>query len=179
MEPEITNREIEQSAERLSRFCRFPSHILAFFSCVVMLPVFLSPFIIFGSITSVGPFSYTGSIAALVTMVGQSALLSISLILMRRVFVDIAGKRPFYRTQSRSLLVAGISMLLCAFLETIPYGYASLSFQIGVISVGLELARTSPSFINISTLLCSVSLLTISAVFKYGYFLQRISEDTV
>lgn len=179
MEPEITGSDIERSAGRLSRLCRFSSHLLSFFSLILMLPVLLSPLILIGAFLSVGPFSYTGSICALVLMMAQSALLSVSLRFITQVFVDIAKRRPFYISQAKHLLFAGILMFVCTFIEAIPYGLSTLSFNYGSLAIGLELSKASGFSINLGTLLCSVSLLTVSAIFRHGYLLQRISDDTI
>lgn len=179
MEPEITDGDLERSTSRLSKLCRISSLLLSLFSLIVMLPILLSPLIIAGVFLSIGPFSYSGSIAALLLMMIQSALFSTSLWLITHVFVDIAAKRPFYMSQAKQLLFAGILMLVCTLAEAIPYDLAVLSFNLGPLSIGLELSKAPGCSINLGTLLCAISLLTVSAIFRHGYLLQRISDDTV
>ncbi|MDY4535088.1 hypothetical protein [Tractidigestivibacter sp.] len=179
MDPEITDSDLERSVSRLSRLCRLSSRLLFILSIIVMLPLLLSPLILVGAFLAIGPFSYEGSISDLLLMIVQSALASTALCIITRVFVDIAKKKPFYIGQASHLMIAGILMLVCTFVEVIPYDSATLSLTLGPLYIGLELSKSPGCFINLGSLLCSISLLTISAVFRYGYLLQRISDDTV
>ena len=179
MDKEITIRDVELSEKRLSVLCRLSSSILAVFASVIMLPFFLSPFVLFGAVLSVGPFSYSGSPLAFIILLIQSLILSSSLWLLRYTFVDISRKRPFCPDQSKRLFMVGILMMSYTFIEMIPYETASLHFSLGVFYVGLELFKPTPTAINLGTLVCSISFLTISAVFKYGLLLRCISDDTI
>lgn len=179
MQPEVTDQEVRHSLDRLSRICRIFAFGLTSVVGFMLLPMLLSPLILVGACFSIGPFSYTGSFVALALMMIQSVLTIASLWLIRKVFIDIAGKRPFYPKQSRSLLVAGLMMLVCTFTMSLPCNSASISCTIGSFFIGIDLAGQTPTSINLGTLLCSISLLTMSTVFKYGYLLQCISDDTV
>ena len=75
--------------------------------------------------------------------------------------------------------MVGILMMFYTLIEMIPYETASLHLNLGVLYVGLELFKPTQTIINLGTLVCSISFLTISAVFKYGLLLRCISDDTI
>lgn len=179
MESEITTRDVENSVKRLSKLCRLSSSVLTFLTVVAILPFCFFPLTLTGALFSIGPISYSGSLVAFIMLATQSLLLAISLWFLRQVFCDIARGLPFSTDQTARFFKVGILLLLYTFIELIPYDIANLHFSMGSITLGIELAKCQPPLINLGTLLCSITFLTISAVFRYGHLLQSISDDTI
>ena len=179
MEEEITARYLERFIGRLSRICRLSSSLLTVLSIVAGLPFMLLPVALIDPPFISTPFSYDGSLTALVVLAIQSLLLAGTLWLLHRVFSDIANDHPFSAKQPIRFCIISILLLLHTLIELVPYDAAVISFCLGPLYLGVELLRCQPIPINFGVLLCSITFLTISAVFRYGYLLQCVSDDTI
>lgn len=179
MDKEVSVKELDCSTHQIARFCRVSSSVLLFLSACFVLPVIAALFMFIGLPFGLDCLSYSGPMCSVIILTIQYILFALCLWLLHRVFNDISQKRPFSQKQSRRLLRIGLLSLVYSIIEIVPFSPVSIDLFLGPLYLGLQLVHHQPANLNMGTILCAISFISLSAVFQYGSLLQRISDDTV
>lgn len=172
------DEELVRSAAKIQRLCRIIRNVCI--GCMACFALFWC--LLAAAIVVTYPHDNAFWISLCNTAVFGIAV-TVILVSLARLFSDaVAKSSPFTANQSKRLVTVAAMITLLAFNDVIFPMDATMHAHLFSQEVGFEVT-TSGVFVaptlNAGMLFFAILLLCLSVIFKYGFLLQQLNDDTV